>query len=201
MTNDLHQSLMHFKMPIVIKNPKWSQTDNEVHIILPLNNVCSSGIKDVFISNKFIKVNFSPYYFEAILSHEIDANESKCKICENYLKFVLKKCVANGTWEHFERTHGAQQLDIKKELLQENDANVAAEIENQRKMKADFKRLLVDIELKRDQKKREQMDAVDQKIQEVEQKEVGLNRGIYLHYVNRCELAKFFRFHSWSEKR
>lgn len=164
-------------MPIVIECPEWSQKEDEVRIILPLNNVHPNQISDILIAEKFVKVNYSPYYFEAFLLHEIDAGNSKCKIYENYIKLVLKKRLANVIWDHFEcgdtkHRHGIEKLDVKKGLLHEHDANVAAEIETNRKMKSDFKRHLIDLELNRDQKKREQIDEIDQLIKGNEQKEV-----------------------------
>lgn len=166
-------------MPIVVKNPNWSQTYNEVRIILPLNNVLSNRITDILITDKFVKVNYCPYYFEAFLPHKIDANESKCKIYENNIKFTLQKGEKNVTWNDYHcadtrEKHGRDKLDLKKELLHENDANVAAEIENQRKQKADFKRSLVDMQLTRDQEKRKQMDIIDETIKQIEHKKVHL---------------------------
>lgn len=165
-------------MPIVVKDKIWSQTPTEVHVTLALNGTHPNQISDVFISEKFIKVNYKPYYFEAFLFNAIDASASKCKIFENNIKFLLKKQCANVEWDHLEceaieEQSGSEILDLKKSVFNANDVVIATQIADKRKMKADFKRQLVDMELNKDQEKREKVEAIHQKVIEVERKEVG----------------------------
>lgn len=164
-------------MPIVVKKRNWSQTPAEVHVTLALNDVHPNQITDVFIAEKFIKVNYKPYYFEAFLSHSIDASASKCKIFENNIKFILKKQFANVEWNRLEcdaveEKSGREMLDLKKSVLDDNDKIIATQMSDKRKMKTDFKRHLVDLELNKDQEKREKVEAIHRQIKETEKQEV-----------------------------
>lgn len=164
-------------MPIVVKERIWSQTPTEVHVTLALNDVHPNQITDVFIAEKFIKVNYKPYYFEAFLSNSIDAAASKCKIFEKNIKFLLKKQCNNVEWSRLEcdaveEKSGREILDLKKCVLDDNDKVVATQISDKRKMKTDFKRQLVDMELHKDQEKREKIEAIHRQITETEKQEV-----------------------------
>jgi hypothetical protein len=53
-------------MPIVIKDYTWSETEGEVHVVVPLKGV-KAAKADVYSTATYIKVNFPPYIFEADL--------------------------------------------------------------------------------------------------------------------------------------
>lgn len=166
-------------MPIIIKDKIWSQTDQQVHVILSLNGVHPTKIKDIFITENFIKVSYGSYYFEAFLTHSIDINNSRCKILENNIKFILQKNIANECWEQLELTDIKEQsngdkLELKKNFLHENELAAAVKRENERKLKAEFKRELVNMELRNDQKRREEIEAIQNQVKEQEIKEVSV---------------------------
>ena len=50
-------------MPIVVKDYKWSETQTEVVLVVPLKGV-KAAKADIFTTNEYIKVNYPPYLFE-----------------------------------------------------------------------------------------------------------------------------------------
>lgn len=77
-------------MPILVKDYNWSETLETVSIDVPLKGV-NSKKADIFCSDEFIKVNFPPFLFEALLFSEIDDEKSTAKIRDGLISFTLKK--------------------------------------------------------------------------------------------------------------
>jgi len=77
-------------MPIVIKDYTWSETETEVHVIVPLKGVRPAKA-DVYSTATYIKVNFPPYIFEADLLHAVDDVSSTATVGDGKVKFILKK--------------------------------------------------------------------------------------------------------------
>ncbi len=53
-------------MPIIVKDYKWSETEYDVCITLPLKGV-KAAKADIFTTSDYIKVNYPPYLFEVII--------------------------------------------------------------------------------------------------------------------------------------
>jgi len=77
-------------MPILVKDYNWSETLDTVTINVPLKGV-NSKKADIFCSDEFIKVNFPPFLFEALLFAEIEEERSTAKIRDGLITFTLKK--------------------------------------------------------------------------------------------------------------
>lgn len=93
--------IFHFKkssrnrtMSIFIENVSWSQTDSEIIIKLPIQG--KKIADNVIITEKFMKINIQPYYYELFFEGSICPNESSCKILESCIKCILKK--SNVDW-------------------------------------------------------------------------------------------------------
>ena len=83
------------KMPMVVKEYSWHQTSTKVSIDLPIktNNV------DFFISEDYLKVNASPYIFEAFLPQKIIVESSHGSKTKDSLKLELCKADSELTWD------------------------------------------------------------------------------------------------------
>lgn len=81
-------------MSIFIENVSWSQTDTEIIIKLPIQG--KKATDNVIITEKFMKINIQPYYYELFFEGTICPEESSCKILESCIKCVLKK--SNDEW-------------------------------------------------------------------------------------------------------
>src|SRR6202012_1840929 len=106
------------KMPILIKDYNWSQTDNQVVVKVPLKGIHHHPSVDIFTYETFIKINCSPFYFEIFLLHPIDEKNSRCKILENEAKFVLTKKTSE-IWDGLEfKCSKENKLDEKKAVIE-----------------------------------------------------------------------------------
>ncbi|XP_038606346.1 dynein assembly factor 4, axonemal isoform X1 [Tachyglossus aculeatus] len=84
-------------MPLQVREYSWQQTDRAVYLSLPLPGV-RPGTADIFCTENYLKVNFSPFIFEVFLSAPIDDINSKAKVGDGAILFTLYKKTA-ATWE------------------------------------------------------------------------------------------------------
>lgn len=77
-------------MPILIRDITWKQTETSLTIYVPTKGVCPSKI-DVFTSVQYLKLSFSPFFFEVLLLEPIDINKSSCTKTQQNTVFELVK--------------------------------------------------------------------------------------------------------------
>ena len=82
-------------MPIVVKEYSWHQTSTKVSIDLPIK----TNNADFFISEDYLKVNASPYIFEAFLPQKINVESSHGSKTEDSLKLELCKADIELKWD------------------------------------------------------------------------------------------------------
>lgn len=148
------------KMPILINDYNWSQTDNQIVVKVPLKGIHSHPSVDIFTYETFIKINCSPFYFEVFLLHPIDETNSRCKILENEAKFVLLKKTTQ-TWTSLELNCSKEsKFNEKKEVVK--SAQLAAEKEAKQKWtdKCESKRNEIHKEVDREAKVRDEIERI-----------------------------------------
>lgn len=139
-------------MPIVVKDIQWSQSERHIIVRIPLNGVNHSTV-NVFTSKTFIKLNYPPYYYEAFLLHEIDVDQSKCKLYETEARFTLQKHVPI-EWK------ALQSDEVNRQNVSETKVAILSDVqmEQQRaarlriEAKASLKRDYVQLEIDRERK-------------------------------------------------
>ncbi|XP_067000889.2 dynein axonemal assembly factor 4 isoform X2 [Anabrus simplex] len=89
-----------FRMPILVKDFSWRQTDTVIIIRVPLKGIHFSKA-DIFTFDNYIKAHFSPFLFEVFLFSQVKEAESKCTKTDDELVFELLKTEPN-TWEKLE---------------------------------------------------------------------------------------------------
>eukprot|EP00039_Didymoeca_costata_P033383 m.42091 g.42091 ORF g.42091 m.42091 type:complete len:367 (-) comp9844_c0_seq1:191-1291(-) len=77
-------------MPIICKDYQWTENNEEVFVTVPLKGVKKEKV-DLYSNEVYIKVNYSPYIFEADLCKEIDAVSSTAVVEKGAVRFSLKK--------------------------------------------------------------------------------------------------------------
>ncbi|MBN3296356.1 DAAF4 factor, partial [Amia calva] len=77
-------------MPLIVNDYSWTQNESLVYISLPLKGV-KNGKVDIFSTEEYVKVNFNPFLFEAILFAPIDDDKSVAKIGNGVVIFKLFK--------------------------------------------------------------------------------------------------------------
>lgn len=168
-------------MPILIKNPKWSQTIDHLHLRIPLKVSGNAANVDIFTHEDFIKINYAPYYFEAFLAHPIVSDESRCKIYEHEVRFTFKKSPPAQMWATFEREPvgggGGEMVTVKEEIIERAQAKAQCDDKKRAEQQAQIKRDAVSREVERQTQTREtierlerlafdtEMRAIDEKIE------------------------------------
>lgn len=159
-------------MPILVKDFEWDQTNDEIIIKIPKQNVNARNA-DILITGTFVKVNFKPYLFETVLEHEICPDASVCKILENCIKFVLRKLVPM-QWTNLsstsQSTKSVDGVKLKTEIVAEQQKALVAEMDERKIAKENEKRANIEREMAREQKIRDQVQHIHQQVKENEQK-------------------------------
>lgn len=158
-------------MPILVENGvEWHQTDDQIIIKIPTQNANTRNA-DILITATFVKVNFQPYLFETILEHEICPDASVCKILENCIKFVLQKKEAIQWTDLSLTTQSTKSIDgikLKTEIIEENQKALAAETKERQRVKGNEKKANIEKEMKREQKIREKVQRIHERVKENE---------------------------------
>ncbi|KAJ3662612.1 hypothetical protein Zmor_006951 [Zophobas morio] len=148
-------------MPIIIKDPDWSETENMVCIKVPLRGIHHSKT-DIFYSELYIKVSFEQYFFEVFLLHPIKIKESKCTLATNHVLFELIKCQTQ-MWEKLEpEISKSEKQELKKRYIEEEHQRLQKEREELKNKKAELKRLAVREQMALDAKQRETIENIKQ---------------------------------------
>lgn len=155
-------------MSIFVKNVDWSQTENDVILIVPIGG--RKSIDDVIIAEKFLKINVRPYYYEVFFEHPIAVDESSCKIFESNLKFRLKKANDNIWWCSLGKTSKPAQnarddaisMEAKKELFTEYEQSVNEKCANEKKERYALKRQEMDKEMERNARIRKKIEETEE---------------------------------------
>lgn len=146
------------KMPIIVKDFTWSQTNNIVHIRVPLNPVRHEKV-DMFPSGKYIKAHFSPFLFEVFLLHEVNIKKSKCLVKDDLIILDLVKN-EEFAWECLEKDLTKEEkMKIRQEVLEKSQEEAKQESEDRRIKKSELDRYSVQQAMEIDNKKHELMDS------------------------------------------
>lgn len=158
-------------MSIFIENVDWSQTNDAIIIKIPIHG--KKVTDNVIITDKFIKVNVHPYYYELFFDEAIRAEESSCKILESCIKCTLKK--SNGKWwEQLgkpSRVNGKSNdkcilNELRKETRAEYEEKVQAESIKQRNERTKLKRDMMNKAIDHEQRIRKQIASVEENLKE-----------------------------------
>ncbi|XP_062539995.1 dynein axonemal assembly factor 4-like [Armigeres subalbatus] len=130
-------------MPVVLKKYSWSQEPDwvTIQVDFPENHLRH---EDVFTSERLLKINKAPYYWEVLLDDPIAEEESRCAILENEVVFTLKKKNGPLQWERLEvDVDRCERLRLKEVFLKEHQLM----LEEKAKQRA----------IEKDQKKRDEI--------------------------------------------
>lgn len=160
-------------MSIFIENIKWSQTDNEIILLIPIHG--KKVTDNVIITEKFMKVNCSPYYYELFFEKLICAEESSCKILESCIKCILKKSIKNEWWTELGKPAKMNGKinekcilnELRKKTRAEYEEKMQANVIEKRNEQAQLKRDIMDKSIDRQQLIRKKIADVEQDLKEV----------------------------------
>lgn len=135
---------------LIVKDFKWSQTQDAVCIRVPLSGSHSSDI-DVLTHENFIKIHASPYYFEAFLLHPIDEDESRVQLMRDEARFILHKSEPI-EWLKLERDFidKSEKLRVKNEILERVEQKMKEKLRKKLEQKEQIKRSEVENSIAKD---------------------------------------------------
>ncbi|XP_070828893.1 dynein axonemal assembly factor 4 [Chaetodon trifascialis] len=99
-------------MPLLVTDYSWTQTESTVYISVPLKGAKVAKV-DIMCTDEYLKVNFSPYLFEAFLFEPVDDVRSTAKVGSGVAVISLPKRT-NQVWEHLTIT--TNDKEKKKEV-------------------------------------------------------------------------------------
>lgn len=134
---------------LIIKDFKWSQSDDEIFIQVPLKNATSQV--DILTHENFIKIHAAPFYFEAFLLHAIIEDESRCQLTRDEARFVLKKAESI-EWEKLERDFidKAEKVQVKSEILEKIQEKTKEKLKQKLEQKEKIKRSEIENSIAKD---------------------------------------------------
>lgn len=165
-------------MLIVVKDFKWSQSDQEVMIQVPLKN-CSKNI-DFLTTESFIKIYAAPYYFEAFLLHPIFEEESRCQVIKDQARFYLKK-IEPMIWVTLERAFkdSAEKLALKEKIIKKVHEKEAEHFIKRMEEKDRIKKSEVQNSIGKDASVRESIDNMQKEAIAIEILKVEESKRLY----------------------
>ena len=111
----------------------WLETEDVIHLSIPLKGTKASNV-DLFVSEKYIKLNFKPYLIELALIKSIDDQSAKATSKGGILTVKVKK-LDRGKW-------GKLTVDLKNKAA--INAFKTEQIEKERENNTRFKNNLSD---------------------------------------------------------
>jgi dyslexia susceptibility 1 candidate gene 1 protein len=81
---------------------EWVDRIDTINVVIPLKGVAPSKV-DIVATKSTLKVNYSPYIIDVVLSGQIDPIQHKARVKNGSLTITLKKIVAS-KWDSFVNT-------------------------------------------------------------------------------------------------
>lgn len=129
-------------MPILVKDFTWTQTDDTVHIRVPIKAVKREKV-DLFTADSYIKAHFSPFLFEAFLLHDVDNDRSKCIVADDLITLDLCK-KEHIEWKCLEKElTKPEKMKLRQEILDKAVETAQQQKEDKRIKKTQLNRFTV----------------------------------------------------------
>ncbi|KAI8898726.1 hypothetical protein BC833DRAFT_620069 [Globomyces pollinis-pini] len=134
-------------MPIIETQYTLIEQDDKLYITIPLNNVASSKV-DVYSNDSYVKVNYSPYFFELDLYGNINPEESIATIEQKMIRLELIKASV-GKWEFLKYTRPdrlQRRKDADKRYLEFQEKKKHDKLLEKRERERDLVRRQIEVE-------------------------------------------------------
>ena len=160
-------------MPILVKDYRWRETEHEVTITLPLKGVKGSKT-DIFSTDRYIKVNYPPYLFEAHLHAPVLEEKCTAKIGNGVVNFLLAK-EEPGLWGRLVSMESEDKefMSARRAEAIEHVQKAAAKLDEERaKKKREEERFAIKEEMKLEEEEREKIELVKKSERERTEREL-----------------------------
>ena len=161
------------KMPIVVHDYTWRETEREMLIKVPLKGVKSSKA-DIFSTNRYIKVNFPPYLFEVHLFKTVLELNCTAKVGNGAVEFILEKEEKEiwGRLASDESGDKAAMTDKRTEAIEHAQKKSAKEAEKKAKKAREEQTFAIKQEMKLEEEEREHIEFVKKEERERTEREL-----------------------------
>lgn len=175
---------------LIIKDFKWSQSEHEIFIQLPLKNATTNQV-DILTHENFIKIHAAPYYFEVFLLHAIVEDESRCQLLKDEARFILKKA-ESFEWEKLERDFidKAEKAQVKSEILEKVQQKTKEKLNQKLREKEKIKRSEVENSIAKDAEVRESIEKMQKLAVQQEMSKVQSAKEVVKKVVQQKPLAE-----------
>lgn len=118
-------------MPILVQDYTWKQTDDTIHIRIPIKAVKREKV-DLFTADSYIKAHFSPFIFEVFLLQDVDNEKSKCIVSDDLITLDLCKIEAIH-WECLEKElTKPEKMKLRQDILDKSVETAQQQKEDKR---------------------------------------------------------------------
>mgnify|MGYP003385860461 CR=1 FL=1 len=136
---------------------EWVDKVDSVNVIIPLKGVAPAKV-DIVATKSTLKVNYSPYIIDVVLSGQIDPVQHKARVKNGSLTITLKKVVAS-KWDSFVNT-SADASAIKAASLAEHAEFEKEQAAKRKDRQIDDERYSTRSQMAVDEKERSRLDAL-----------------------------------------
>lgn len=150
-------------MPIIIKDFEWSESEAKLDIIVPQKGIRSAKI-DIMVTPLYVKVNYSPYFFELHLKDEIDNSRTRIVFEDNKIKFYLIK-VLPSLWEVIVNPEAKDPLrrrDLVAKAFQYHEKKVQEDVEKRKLVKAEQNKIALRTAMDQESQEKDRIESVKQ---------------------------------------
>lgn len=140
-----------------MKDFTWTQNDKAVVIKIPVPSVSHENA-DIFTTESYIKIHFSPFLFEIFLLHDVNNDKSKCVVKDDLITIDLCK-LEEMQWEKLEKDlTKAEKKEMREEILNKSIEKAKQEAEDRRIRKTQLDRFTVQQAMDIDAKQHDLME-------------------------------------------
>ena len=163
------------RMPILVKDFSWSETETQLSLTVPLRGVKASKV-DIFSSNLYIKVNFPPYFFEAHLFAPVIEEQCTVRVGNGTVVFNLVKENPVLWGQLMSSEESREQMVVKREeAIEHGHRRYKEQLEEKAKKKREEEKFAIKEQMKLEQ---EEKDRIEKEKQVNEQSIEG-----YSHFI------------------
>lgn len=160
-------------MPIIIKDFEWCETESKVEVTIPLKGV-KAGNVDIFSTDRYLKINYNPYFFELHLRHEVEESKNKAVIDNGVIcvHFVKSEHVHWGSIEHADSKDKARRRELVAAAIKFSEEKAKRVAEEKAVIKAAQEKLALRQAMDNDCAEKERIESVKQQVRDTVNDEI-----------------------------
>jgi len=161
-------------MPIIIKDFEWCETESKVEVTVPLKGV-KAGNVDIFSTDRYLKINYNPYFFELHLRHEVEDSKNRAVIDNGVISvhFVKQEHVQWGSIEHADSKDKVRRRELVAAAILFSEEKAKRISEEKAKVKAAQEKIALRQAMDNDRDERERIESVKQCVRDTVNDEIN----------------------------